>query len=188
MARAVASTVRERLGQSADDLLADGWLGYADAAARGLGHAGCMARARGAMLDGVRAWGGLPRDHGDGCPTVVLCGVSTVLADAPAPRRRTRLPKAVRRALAQLPVRQRRALQLWTMQGAGHPEIAATLACAEGTSARLRHEALQSLRARFDVRSPARSDRRSRHSPFGGSASTAPSLTGERRRAPRGVG
>lgn len=156
--------LRPGLGLEPGDLVSAGWLAYVTSDATL--HAGCLARARGAMLDEVRRWYGAPWDHRTGARLpgwqLVQGDAALAAADERAARAReqaagdrhrtrTRLPRRVRRALAQLPVRERRALWLWTVRDWPHEEIAVALGTSVGTSGRLRHQALGRLRAALDV-------------------------------------
>jgi len=147
MSRVLAATVRGAMGLTADDLLSCGWLGYVSAADRGLGHAGCMARARGAMLDAMRTWDGTPFDHQTGARTTQHVPLFELAPVTLAPAPRSRLPRPIRRALAVLTPRERTALHCWTVRGWSHEIIADHLGVTTGTSGRVRHDALAKLRA-----------------------------------------
>ena len=147
MSRALASVVRGAMGLTADDLLSCGWLGYVSAAERGIGHPGCMARARGAMLDAMRTWDGLPYCHKTGQRIAFGVALPDTEAFVPVAPQRSRLPRVVRRALQSLSLAERTALHLWTVRGWDHALIARHLQIPEGTSASLRHRAIKKLRA-----------------------------------------
>lgn len=166
--RAEASALRrtvacDLVGLTRDDLVSAGWLGYAESRAET--HAGRMCRARGAMLDEIRRWHGGPSQHDPEARATwqwVQGDDALAAADAIAVQEaerhaaqghhtRTRLPRRVRRALGQLPVRERRALWLWTVRGWPHEEIAAALGTSVGTSGRLRSQALGRLRTALAV-------------------------------------
>jgi RNA polymerase sigma factor (sigma-70 family) len=156
--RALCASVVGLLGLEPDDLLSAGWLGWQSAAARGLDAAGCRARARGAMLDAIRQWGGLPFDHRTGTVTAAWVDLSAAQSQpvsSVAPRR-SRLPARVRRAVSRLPARDRHALTLWTVAGYDHAQIAETLGVTVGTSGRIRSEALAVLRAQLGPAATAR--------------------------------
>lgn len=178
-ARAVSASVRGMLGLAPDDLVGAGWLAYVAAAARGLSHASCCTRARFAMVDAVRVWGGAPFCHRTGARLAALVSLADYLVDFPSGERpahprfdavalhgrlvpvvdvlvaptsppkatRTRLPRAVRRALDGLTPAHRTALHDWCVRGWD----AATSADAAGVSpavmATRRCQAVYRLRA-----------------------------------------
>lgn len=148
-ARAMAARARGVLGIEAGDLVAAGWLAYVAAADRGVRHPGCCARARGAMLDAVRQWIGTPWDHDTGERLAVLVPLSDALpAPGPAARAtRTRLPRGVRRALAQLTPLERDTLHRMCVLGWDHPTMADTLGITRAASVSRRAWALAKVRA-----------------------------------------
>lgn len=144
--RALASRVRGAMGLEAGDLLSAGWLGYVSAAAQGKQHAGCLARARGAMLDTMRGWDGA-MVHRAGYWELLQPVEMPDLVEVDAPPKRQRLPRRVERALRQLPPKERTALWHWTVRGWDHDLIAEHLRITTTASGGLRFRALARLRA-----------------------------------------
>lgn len=157
-ARAVAASVRGVLGVEPGDLVSAGWLAYAAAQERGLGHAGCAQRARYAMIDEVRDWIGTPVDHGKGAPSVRFVPLEdvTVVAEATARATRSRLPRRVRSALRRLPARSRSVLTKLYLRGWPVHLVAAECGLTSGAVCNAHRRGLQHLSAAVGASSDTR--------------------------------
>jgi DNA-binding CsgD family transcriptional regulator len=161
MSRALASHGREVMGLTAGDLWAEGWLGYHDAATRGLNHAGCMVRARGAMLDVMRTWDGSVWDREQKCRSVSLVSpnMREFVASTPTHRTRARLSRQVRQSLDRLLPREKYVLRLLVLRGWPPELVAERLQCSTNAVWMLRHRALHRLRVAAGVSSDKRRKR-----------------------------
>ena len=134
------------LGITHGDLVSAGWLGYVES--RAGTHAGRLVRARYAMRDEVRRWLDEPPADRQGrigwrqSPSLARHAAPTA-----AHATRTKLPRRVKRALRALPVRERRALYLWTVRGWDHALVAGALGVSVSRAGSVRCEALQHLRS-----------------------------------------
>jgi len=150
LARRVRGLHAGTLDVACGDLVSAGWLGYASAAQRAANHAGCMARARGAMLDEIRAIAGqsLRRSelHVVSGDDALAVAARRGADDAPFERR----PAYVRR-IAALPSRvaalpsRMRAVVTALLAGERVPDIAARLCCTENAVYVSRHSAIKAL-------------------------------------------
>ncbi len=141
------------LGLTVTDCEHAAWLGYAETAARGRPHPAALVRARYAVRDLIRTWGGIPADTGRGgtgrplgqfvAPHVAEDALAAVPATGDGVASRP-LPRTVRRAYRTLPPRQRTALRYWARHGITH--AAAHCGVPIGTCARRVHDAVQAMR------------------------------------------